>query len=604
MGHRDRYGGTIRAFVYAPNELLIILIFAQFAFDFPLADHMLSYFLGAAAAGGTADASLVMPADFTSTEHTGRDLHPNSNLHMITEEKQPAKHRATNAHLKRDTEDEEDDVFVPPPTPVAPQFYGKSSSSSGIHPSASRSSEASLTAMAQTLISGGPVVQQKLAEVPSNMSLNSLGSGSGSAQHQSPLSPALMIAHQSQSAENLLLPPESVNSAAQHRAWLQELNARALAARQAQIQGQSNSTPPPTHTHQPQQSFGVSQSSYPPSNPLLPSTAPHLWIGPPQGAHMAMSAAVANAAMTPAESEEKRAKRLERNRESARKSRRKKKERLESLEAAVQLLQSKIAAERLVHMAGMVAGLQANRRAVRANFQAVGAPRIAMRESGPRSSIFQTVVDFSYAALKQDLLPPYQKFCLWLTRQPEGFFLAGKQKYVQARENVSMGRISSKQVGEEWTKDSKGPPLRRAVDEDGNNMAPKHTSYANDAVRFWPLVCYEHQFSVDQEERFLALHKRVSVSDDGTWTQAVESMQAVSSLGLAMTSVCDMASQREERTWVGILRPDQASTFQKWLTRERLDAMRPPYSQSTEEASLGEICRRLKQVAISKATDR
>ena len=471
--------------------------------------------------------------------------------------------------------------------------------------------------MAHTLITGGPVVQN-LAPMPSSMSLNSLSSTASGQHHhhqhqqqQSPISPALMISNQSH--ENLLLPPENVATADQHRAWLQELNARAMAhAQQTQL---AHAMPPPTHPtlQQQQQAFG-----HPPPYPM-PSSAylsavppPHLWTQQQQASAMPLtqhpptvSAAAAAAAMTPAESEEKRAKRLERNRESARKSRRKKKERLESLEATVQSLQSKIAAERLVQMAGMVAGLQAKRRAVREQFDVAEAPRIAMRESGPRSSIFQAVVDFSYSALKLDLLPPHQKFWLWLTRQEESFFLSGKQSYVQTRENVSIGRISSKQVGEEWTKDSVGPPLRRPVDDDGNSVVPKYTSHSDDAVRFWPLVCYEHQFSVDQEERFLALYKRLSTTEDATWTQAVESIQAVSSLSQAMTSVCGMASQREERTWVGILEPSQASCFQKWLTHDRLNALKPPpSSKTTEDASLSDICRRLQQVAISKATDR
>ena len=441
------------------------------------------------------------------------------------------------------------------------------------------------------------------------MSLNSLSSAS--AQHQSPLSPALMISSQTQSPENLLLPPESITSAVQHRAWLQELNARANAARHHQQQAM-----PPPASHYQQQPFG-----YPPTHPVsngsayLSTTAvphQHMWMmqqQQQQQQHLSshhphtVSAAAAAAALTPAESEEKRAKRLERNRESARKSRRKKKERLESLEAQVQGLQSKIAEERLVQMAGMVGGLQARRRAFREKFKMAEAPRIAMRESGPRSSIFQAVVDFSYTALKLDLLPPYQKFWLWITQQPESFFMAGKLCYVQNRENVSMGRISSKQVGEEWCKEP-GPPLQLPVDEDGNTIVPNNTSYCTDSVRFWPLVCYEHQFSVDQEERFLALHKRIGANEDQSWTQSVESVRAVSSLSQAMTSVCGMASQREERTWVGILQPDQASRFQHWLTKERLDALRPPDSLSPEDASLSDICRRLEQVAISKATDR
>jgi len=584
-------------------------------------DHMLSYFLGGGgSAGGITEASFTMPADFTtihSQHHHEQDDETedgkynnkyNRDGDAIMEGKDP-EGKLKHSDNEEQEEDDDDDIFVPPPTPLAPQFYHKKTSTAE---SKSPASDASVRAMAQTLITGGPIIQNLATRGGSSMSLNSLSS-SASAQHQqSPLSPALMISTQSQSPENLLFPPESVTSAAQHRAWLQELNARAMAARQQQ---QAMPPPAPHHQHQP---FG-----YPPTHPVSNGSAylstaapsPHMWmIQQQQQQHheqhlsshhhpQTVSAAAAAAALSPAESEEKRAKRLERNRESARKSRRKKKERLESLEAKVQGLKSKIAEERLVQMAGMVGGLQTRRRDVRERFDDVEAPRIAIRESGPRSSIFQAVVDFSYTALKLNLLPPYQKIWLWITQQPESFFMAGKLCYVQNRENVSMGRISSKQVGEEWSKES-GPPLQRLVDEDGNTMVPKNTSYCLDVVRFWPLVCYEHQFSVDQEERFLALHKRFGSEQDQSWTQAIESVRAVSSLSQAMTSVCGMASQREERTWVGILRPGQASRFQRWLTKERLDALRPPDTQSPEEASLSDICRRLEQVAISKATDR
>ena len=53
--------------------------------------------------------------------------------------------------------DDDDDSFVPPPTPLAPQFYTKKSGSSSDNGSKSPASDASLTTMAQTLITGGPV---------------------------------------------------------------------------------------------------------------------------------------------------------------------------------------------------------------------------------------------------------------------------------------------------------------------------------------------------------------------------------------------------------------------------------------------------------------
>lgn len=579
---------------------------------------MLSYFLGG---GGGAD--VAMPADFTTT-HSSQNGHDHNNNNSggngvfnnqqhhnsgdLNQKPVGKGAKTTTMESKDEEEDEEDDSFMPPPTPLAPQFYRKNEkpSNSENGSKSSGGSDASMRTMTHTLVSGGPFMQSRLAPAQSSNSLGSLS------PHQSPLSPALMLSNH---AENMLLPPENITTHQQHLLWLQELNSRAVAAQQAQMAvasfpPQVQSSAPRQQQHQqnqqqPQQHLFGHPGAFP--VPVPSNTTAYLsatgWMQPQDAAPplAATMPAVVAAALAPIESEEKRAKRLERNRESARKSRRKKKERLESLEAAVQLLQSKIAAERLVQMAGMVGGLQGKRRAMRLEFDTSEAPRIAMRESGPQSSIFQGVSDFHYTALKLDLLPPYQKFWLWISRQPEQFFLTGKQIYIQKRENVSMARISSKQVGEELSKESSGPPLHV---EDENAIVPKHTSYAYHASRFWPMVCYEHQFSVDQEERFLALHKRYA-NDELPWSQAVGSVQAVSSLSSAMTSVCGMASQREERTWVGILRPDQASAFQLWLTPGRLETLRPPgLVPSPEDSSLSDICKRLQQVAISKASDR
>jgi hypothetical protein len=144
------------------------------------------------------------------------------------------------------------------------------------------------------------------------------------------------------------------------------------------------------------------------------------------------------------------------------------------------------------------------------------------------------------------------------------------------------------------------------MQDDEGAPQPKQTSYAYDTARLWPMVCFEHQFSVDQEERFVALNKRLKESDDEQyegieWNRAVGSVEAVSSLQQAMDSVCVTAMQREERTWVGVLTPEQSALYQQWLNAPgRLDALRPPTREVELDANLSEICKRLQQVAISQ----
>jgi hypothetical protein len=531
--------------------------------------------------------SLAMPIDFTST--TSRGQPKDDTVDHMVDGKEEA---------------EEDGYMPPPPTPLAPQF-GKAPSSTKAADALSKSSasSASLTTMTNTLLSGGPLVQNypSNASLSSNISLNSLGSAL-----PSPLSPAVML-HQSASPETLLFPPQP-STPVQHRSWLQELNARAMAARQSFMTAVTPRGPPTSNP---------SMAAPPPILPILPNysssvppqaagrtaylSAVPVWMNHPATA--AQLSSLAAASPPPVESEEKRAKRLERNRESARKSRRRKKDRLESLEAAIRKLHGKIATERLVQIEGMVGSLQEQRRELRLRLDQSEAPRIAMRETGPRSSIFQSVEDFNYGAIKSALLPPYQKFWLWAALQEESFFLAGKQEYVRTHENVSIGRISSKQVGEECSKTS-GP--QQVMQEDEGTPQSKQTSYAYDTPRLWPMVCFEHQFSVDQEERFVALNKRLKESEDEQyggieWNRAVDSVEAVSSLQQAMESVCVTAVQREERTWVGVLTPEQSSLYQQWLNEPgRLEFLRPPKRNVELDANLSEICKRLQQVAISQ----
>lgn len=473
-----------------------------------------------------------------------------------------------------DNEDEDD---IPPPTP-ATHFY--------FHPTT------------------GPFKQQNETVTTSAASKSRSSSSSGAfGAHPSvgqpgshspmdlQISPAAMIS--STSHENLLLPPAQPSDTLtlaqhqeQHMAWLRELNARAKAAYPAVQQ----------------------QASYPDQSHML-----------------------ARNALPQEESEEKRAKRLERNRESARKSRRRKKERLETLEAQVNDLHNQLDAVRNHKMRDIVISLtrHCRNKGIQECIENHDTRAITyiIRNTGPTSSINQSVLEFQYNTLRQRLLPRYQKFFTWLTVQEEQFFTAGKEAFLkreaQGKNNSirsSAGRISSKQVGDDLTNgpshqlnQDSGPGIFKSEEEQtGEN--PNQTAYAGDLTRMWPLLCYDVSFSVDQEEKFLACFKKSRNLSDlpESRAQTVAAVETSETLRTAVEHLGLLISAREEQSFGSILSPTQLELFNNWFEANRTRCARAllrrgsgthPAIEDIKEASLTDISRRLKMLHISKKQD-
>ena len=548
-----------------------------------------------------------------------------------------------------------------------PLLFGSSSSSHPPHsaiPSSASSSSSSLSTMANTLVSGGPMVLQQMRQQQQQQMFASMMVAAHQSQLQqqqqtrqagvSPVSPAAMIG----TPENLMLPPPSThgipspallgssyhpftntptaatlapsgaiengmgstpNSHEQHLAWIRGINAMAKA------QGSSSSStqqPPhqPILPQQPQQQPTASSTTQPSAQEGqqiqqvaqlgLPFTAfPHMaFYG-----HAAVAAAAAlqqGKNPAPEESEEKRAKRLERNRESARISRRRKKERLAAAEARVWRTHQKIAKERQNQIDKLVPGLRRQRSMRISQFldqETLDAASImtAVRDTGPSSPIFQAVIEFQFNALQSNLLPRYQKLWLWLTLNEDTYFTAGKEEYNKrdpdkAIVRSSSGKISSKQVGEELM--NTADPNHKLAKSDESSAA--RTCPADDAARMWPLFCHEHKFSVDQEDKFLALHKKLAQTTNAqtSWSKSVAATKAASSLRDAMDFVCRQASHREERTLVGVLRADQISKYRQWIVMNHdrcsrsLQDRQNQQQKASDSESLQDICLRLERV--------
>ena len=398
----------------------------------------------------------------------------------------------------------------------------------------------------------------------------------------------------------------------------------------------------------------------PHANPMLPNVAAASLLAPqpasgltPQQLHQQQllyataAAHAAAAANRPVESQEKRAQRLERNRESARKSRRRKKERLAALGATVQKLQNTIAIERSRHIDAMVPALLASRTQELAKLldKSLMTDEVAqkdvlariIRSSGSSSPIMRAVLDFQYTTLKQMTLPSYQKMLLWFTLRDESYFLAGKEQYAAQQEQqmaansggiaaaASSGatsqskpwtKISSKQIGDEMlngpggskAKIPGGSKSKRQNNDDSNDDGSKNpTANAYDAARCWPLFCFELKFSVEQEERFLSTHRQV-VANEATLAERRFQMEAAvnmtESLGRAVGSLGHVVAQREEKSFLNILDPQQVCKYQAWLeqNRERVRLRVFPTANNggsdndINELSLQDICRRLNEV--------
>lgn len=411
--------------------------------------------------------------------------------------------------------------------------------------------------------------------------------------------------------------------------------------------------------------------------PLTMAASPHAtsFLSPQQQQQMIYSAAAVHAAslqqhgargvvVMEEESEEKRAKRLERNRESARKCRRRKKERLATLGAQVNRLHNQIEDERRKLINSMVPTMQKCRRTEIVELLSMSGDDTASEEvedkllnivrgSGPSSPMMRSVLEFQYTTLKELTLPHYHKMLLWLTLRDEKYFFEGKEQYLAKQllqqqncvQEIPPGRpsavkISSKQIGDDLlngaattTKHEKKSAKKRDKDSGGSDGESKASasSSAFDAARTWPLFCFELKFSVDQEERFLAVYKKVTearsaggIHGDLAYkrSQMAEAVITIDSLGKAVGSLGHVIARREERSLLGILKPGQVAAYQIWLAkdrnrqRSRLAVAEQQISSSSvhsasngmngcaNEVSLADISRRLSEVLqISTKSD-
>jgi hypothetical protein len=485
---------------------------------------MLSYFLG-----GT-DPATAMSTATTFTTSAAGVMHISSSSSNGTEEI---------PHWQQPPE-------LPPPTPAV-QFYSNSTPQSSnvyrsaphrpTHPDLVQQHPALATSLAATSQSSS---SSSLSSIPNGLLVQSfyhraaMFPPNATTEGESPLTPSALIGEH----ENLFLPRSN-----------------------SFYEANKNLAPPSMGPPEPRHPVLVG-GVYAPWPPLTMETS---MIPPP------LAASRANLPPPEEESEEKRTKRLERNRESARKCRWKKKERLRTLGAKVTECHAAIERQRRHLIHAMVPALQQCRRTQMTEANAV----VVLRHTGPSSALMRSVLEFQYSTLRDLVLPQYQRFLLWLSRQPELFYTTGK---------TQSGGKSSKQVGEEL--------------EGDRTMAAAH-----DTARFWPLWCAELKLSVDQEERWLQQYKKPATD---TMVETVHTPMALAvttteHLGRAVGALAHRLAQREERTGAAILRPAQLVCFQAWRSQTRLPRMP---ATPEEPLSLPDIGRRLSAVLrISNATE-
>ena len=546
--------------------------------------------------------------------------------------------QAQQAREKRQEEDasEDDDNEAPPPTPTVQHFYAGAKKKEKNHrdagvtvgavpltiPSASNSSSL-IPSMAEALVSGGPMVEEKLRQQQQQQPQQKASlpsSDSFSMDNPSPLSPAVLMGTPQ---ENLLLPPPGETTSMQfrqassattshpqhplqhpaqhqqHMAWLSDINARAQMAAGQQSQQQQ-----PAPAMHPMAMMGY----YPHS--MAAHANPYLYA--------AAMAQKPHETKDPVESEEKRIKRLERNRESARKSRRKKKERLTTLEAQVNKLHQEIDTERRNRIDSMVHRMKEIRSSEVKKFtNELDSSQIVplIQYTGPYNSVSRSVLDFQYTRLRQVTLPGYQKFILWSVMRDDAFFTVAKDQSARPdagtnnqQSRGSSSKLSSKQIGEALF--AAGTRVD-SQDADAKDRAAGQfaSSYAYDNTRTWPLFCSEHKLSVDQEDKFLLLRKKTrKIPDIGNvQSQMNAAVRTVESLRVAVHSVSRAVAIRDESAYISILSPSQTAAYQNWLSTNREACRRVVSSQrqredtlqdgpATKDTSLHDICRRLNEV--------
>lgn len=390
--------------------------------------------------------------------------------------------------------------------------------------------------------------------------------------------------------EMLMLPPpprnpndqSEVERRRQHIAWLNQVNAMALMSQQQQQQVPAYALAP---------------------TPVYP---------PPPVQQQQQSA-------PPQESEERRAKRLARNRESARQSRRRKKENLARLSAMVNGLQGEIEVERRLKLNEMEENLQILRNDAIQSLSERFADEESIRELldslGPNCAIRQNCTSFQYSALRQLMLPKYQVFILWLTIQEGVFFTAGKEERIKIDPSRAIGRLSSKQVGEDITntwkkalpKETKGGSPNAELDadeEEDDDRALK--SGPDEPTRLWPLLCYELSISVDQEEKMLAFCKnaRESPTLASDRVSMSEAIKMVSSMKRGVLTHGQSTVGRSENLFLSTLSADQSAKYFKWYAENgdrlqqtsRVEIVKQEALETEQERTLSDICKLLHDV--------
>mmetsp|Transcript_4170 Transcript_4170/g.5981 ORF Transcript_4170/g.5981 Transcript_4170/m.5981 type:complete len:572 (+) Transcript_4170:138-1853(+) len=445
----------------------------------------------------------------------------------------------------------------------------------------SSSSSSSLDAMAATLVSGGPVLQQQPQQ---SMYPYALSPTSGI----SPISPAATMGTPQ---EMLMLPPEHTPTTAEerqkHLAWVNQVKSRALVP-----------------------------SMY---GPLVPSNP---------NVQAAASSTYASQPSRETESQERRARRLARNRESARQSRRRKKERLASLSCQVNKLHSQLEQERRRLFEELEPELQALRRKTidaleneEDDARRLELIRDTFAQFGPNCLLRKEAISYQYAALEKFMLPKHQIFILWLTLQGGGFFTAGKEE--RAKTEGANNRISSKQIGEELTNEWKGnaggstkgngkrnkqkasKSSAEMVDESGMSTL---TARSNEPHRLWPLFSYDMSISVDQEERLIQFHQQsqeMNTLPDNR-REMSDAMKLIQNMKRGILSQCQATVGRNERLLVDILEPDQSANFLKWCQRngsryQNQSITKQHHDEGSDiscENSISDVCQRIKQIMI------
>jgi len=295
---------------------------------------------------------------------------------------------------------------------------------------------------------------------------------------------------------------------------------------------------------------------------------------------MSLAAAAAGSNVAPViESKEKRERRLARNRESARQSRRRKKELLLNLEAQVNKLHTNIECERrrqisimekeLLHCKTQILKQQVKEQEQEQqngeeggmidqsdekeqDIELSNTMRSLVRESSPNIGYRRTVAEFQYSALRQLILPYYQQLILSMSLNEELFFTQPKEE--RSKTNKGTGRISSKIVGEEIYKSN--------IKEKSSQSCDVH-----DGDKVWPLFCYELTVSLDQEERFLHVFRRMreEVSMPENRSKVSTAITMVSSLRDGIVSRSHSAAHRNEVGLLQVLTPAQSHRFLKWF---------------------------------------